>query len=803
MKTGTKDNDNDIVTIVTNLLEEEVHKSRITISGKNANKSVASSAPTPFPITPTLFNHSHNNNINHMPHKKYFDEGSDDDDSYVSDISSDDADDNHNGGGSNDVNHDHNLKIDQVIMEFDKTSESSSQSIAKPKAVNYSTAGSELLAVTKSVSPNHRVEGGTTTNSHLASAFKDKRIFYIENSPTPVDPPLHSNLTTPQVGGDGSSQRTSSSDVGDPHQALKRQDSLFSNYSFRSENGKANRNRLVSSVLNPNGLPPPEEHFSSEDEYTSTDISEMDDDDDDDDGDDDDDEFDDTVEDIKFKRRVIEDVEDESEASINNTNNNYSNTINNHLNNINKFLPSRKNSQRSEANSNYEDDSSEWLSITASEDSHHEDQAPPLVFQKINPEKSSSTLNYMAEIDEKEEEGVEVALYDREDTSSPNSPKAKRKPKSLLSGLFLNEMAQTNGGASAFKYPPKKNDGKPILKRSSTTGIITIEQNPKNDTKVKRSSIIFTKKHMSLSDISRNYPHYANELVENTLLLDNPPPSSNSLKPSSILEKEGSAQSRTTQNNQNLMEDPNELLIRKQKSVVGLSDFKVTITNSHTNGMLSSSLSRYSPSSRVSTSYDDTHGNNNDSNGGGGATTTTTNESSNGNIKSMLSKSSRSLSGLFNVSKMKLSLTPLNRPEQNVLNDNVVTLASKREEPFAVDSHEKSPNVVNVSTPPKVILPHSPQVHSLLSSKDTTQSNADQPLGVHSTTAPRLSPGTLRKAMIQSELSSLLKESIIKDYKLGKVPKPDRVVPNIGPELVRAISDNNEEEDDDYHSKGW
>lgn len=62
--------------------------------------------------------------------------------------------------------------------------------------------------------------------------------------------------------------------------------------------------------------------------------------------------------------------------------------------------------------------------------------------------------------------------------------------------------------------------------------------------------------------------------------------------------------------------------------------------------------------------------------------------------------------------------------------------------------------------------------------------------------------------MLSSELSESLKESIIIDYKLGKIPLPTKVIENnavlLNKEGIVVDASNIDDDDfDDYHSKGW
>ena len=94
-------------------------------------------------------------------------------------------------------------------------------------------------------------------------------------------------------------------------------------------------------------------------------------------------------------------------------------------------------------------------------------------------------------------------------------------PQSLLSGLFLNHMAHNavKNGSKMDKELPGSNqktslthleltalNQKPVLKRSSTTGIITVDRNT-NTKMLQRPSIILSKRYGPPSDISQNVNH--------------------------------------------------------------------------------------------------------------------------------------------------------------------------------------------------------------------------------------------------------------------------------------------------------
>lgn len=403
------------------------------------------------------------------------------------------------------------------------------------------------------------------------------------------------------------------------------------------------------------------------------------------------------------------------------------------------------------------DTESEWLSVS-SESEQILTSPMPLKFDKKAP---------MSKVSSVSTDIIPTPNADR--MSTPNI----MRPKSLLSGLFLNEMASN--------YHSNKNQGpKPALQRSSTTGIITIDQDaPKRHNgltgKIKRPSIIFSKKYTSLTDISKNYPHYQNNLVKKNILNDS---SGGSLDPSGDSDDGGS-------------------LFAKQKSIVGVSDFNVTTKSASiksksssirsnpntTSGAsaeqdLSSSLSRYSKSAS--------------SNNLKARNDSTESQSS---FKNLLSKSSLSLTSIFGQNKKYTpgKFRPTLRP-----GDSREPLRVTKPSPESDTSKVES--IVTDGTVSTDPLPLSP------SKQEPQASPIEAPMcPLVQAKIVKLSPKTTRRSMLSAELSNSLKESIIIDYKLGKVPLPSKVINS--EELMKSHKAANlepfEDDVDDYHSKGW
>lgn len=404
------------------------------------------------------------------------------------------------------------------------------------------------------------------------------------------------------------------------------------------------------------------------------------------------------------------------------------------------------------------DTESEWLSVS-SESEQILTSPMPLKFDKKAPMSKVSS--------------VSTDIIPTPNADHISSPTIMR-PKSLLSGLFLNEMAH--------KHELNKKQGpKPVLKRSSTTGIITVDQDANNRSnglggKIKRPSIIFSKKYTSLTDISKNYPHYQNNLVKNDIVnnVTNGP-----IDPSGESDDGGN-------------------LFAKQKSIVAVSDFNVTTksassksksssirSNSNTaSGAsgeqdLSSSLSRYSKS----VSFNNLKARN-DSNG------------SLSSFKNLLSKSSLSLTSIFGQNKK--SVTGKFKPSLRPGDSREVLLATEPSPDSEISKDKSSREVVA----PNEGAPLSPSPTKPEPQASMVESSTEP---LVQTKMVKLSPKSTRRSMLSAELSNSLKESIIIDYKLGKVPLPSNVINS--EELFKAQKAANlepfDDDADDYHSKGW
>lgn len=364
------------------------------------------------------------------------------------------------------------------------------------------------------------------------------------------------------------------------------------------------------------------------------------------------------------------------------------------------------------------DDDSEWVSVS-SEDEPAVERHHSLNFHKRD--LSHSLTGSLTDV---------LTPHNSTDTI-PSALLSK--PRSLLSGLFLSEMAATPQRRSA--------NPKPMLKRSSTTGIITVDQGINRDPNAaKRLSILFSKKYNSLLNLSKNYPHYQNQQVKKNILNDY---SDN---------------------------EEDDHVLGKQKLIVGISDINVTRSSNSINSnerkeglatsphdALSSSLTKYTGS---------LHGH---------------------SLKNILSKSSLSLSGLFN-SRQK-SHKNGNLDQQRVPVGEITTTMKEEPEDQPPESNSiKSPCTVKSSSDSPATESSAKSFPILL---DSSNGAAPRAAGT------KLSPKLTRRSMLSTELSKSLKDSIIIDYKLGKVPLPPKVVRS------EQVDVDDEYIENDYHSKGW
>lgn len=385
------------------------------------------------------------------------------------------------------------------------------------------------------------------------------------------------------------------------------------------------------------------------------------------------------------------------------------------------------------------DNDSEWMSVSSeSESTNNTPNLQPLNFAKRIPLVSKKLMESRADT---------ISLSEVKG-DSPNH----FTPRSLLSGLFLNELAHsTQSNPFSNTSLSKQTTSKPILKRSSTTGFITLDKANllRNKVKLQKPSILFSKRFASLNDVTKNVPE-----GESVLFVEE----------------------------ENNVEDPKRAtegdhLYTKQASSVSLSNFIVTThaTSSSTNlmtpnspidesshsteraeALLSSSLNKYSNSLSVTS------------------------------LKSIFSKSSLQLTSLFGLSRRtKHSTLATATSSENIGTQRYHDLmsheyASRFSEQGLQSSlsREKSDNVNS----PSSSKPNEP--------KQQTPSKFDVNISPDNDFEPSV------------EMSQSLKNSILIDHKLGKIPKPERVIS--AEQLFRGQFDHvSPEDNDDYHSKGW
>lgn len=448
------------------------------------------------------------------------------------------------------------------------------------------------------------------------------------------------------------------------------------------------------------------------------------------------------------------------------------------------FIKSRRSTM-----SKSEDNESEWMSVSSeSEISSPKVAIQPLKFDKKIPlsiptrsvvSNSTDTFQNTTIYEENDEDLIE---------SSSLKNKQFTKPTSLLSGLFLNELANLKAGFNSQNHA--SNLKKPLLKRSSTTGIITVDQDfsasGRDKNKIKRPSILFSKKYTSLTDISKNYPHYHQSLLKN-----------HNITPDNLVKRPSPTVAGPPASDDDSEDDS---LFAKQKSIVSISDFNVTTKpssihsgdiNNHENGDKKLESSTVSNDSSLSSSLNK-------------YSTSLNNHS----FSKILSKSSLSLSNLFNQSKNRISSTSNNIKNKSYLYPQKIP-GENHTMSKSYDNSSLRPNRPVERSPisrsfNKSSLNESIQEESIKEEKNAEGANTllAKPIG----SSPNSS-----KTPISMEFSNSLKESINIDNKLGKVPKATITIND--EELLRhhrsklgltSKIDFGEEDDvDDYHSKGW
>ncbi|KAM9919237.1 hypothetical protein OXX59_008090 [Metschnikowia pulcherrima] len=397
-----------------------------------------------------------------------------------------------------------------------------------------------------------------------------------------------------------------------------------------------------------------------------------------------------------------------------------------HETDINQVIADARSARSGRSLKSADDTESEWMSVSSeSELAPESPVAQPISFPKRIPIPHSTS-----------DESHTSPPADETLKSSPSS----LKPRSLLSGLFLNEMNSAARSPGSTKSANLEHSApKPVLKRSSTTGVITVD--PSNNARgLQRPSILLSKRYASSSDFSRKVlPHRSPILYiaeENSIKED--------------LSKAGE-----------------QNLFAKQTSSVGLSNFLATSDaknntqqaefgspkahiahDASSNGAdaLSSSLSKYSNLQRANS------------------------------FKNLFSKSSINLTSLLGPGITgKLRLQSDNRSTE--------TLKSMpAQHPQATPAMASS------------FAEHLSQ-QSLM---EPTKSESTITTGK----SVRVEPTAFKSFEPSVEISASLKDSLMIDHRLGKAPLPERVISDedlfSGHDKESFLNDSN-----DYHSKGW
>lgn len=234
--------------------------------------------------------------------------------------------------------------------------------------------------------------------------------------------------------------------------------------------------------------------------------------------------------------------------------------------------PRRRDSRSVRSQKSFKSDNeSEWVSMSSEDENEDSSSSKPLTFSKripVPPKPNTSSSN--------------LSLSDEKSNSS-----SLTKPRSLLSGLFLNSLAmrpvQEDAESKNENGPPM--GFKPVLKRSSTTGVITMDKsscNQRQKPNPQKASLLFSKRFASSSDMND--------------------PENKHVSPVLFIQEENDPINVETKMKK-------ENLFAKQTSCVGLSDFNVAgnsntkesdddggLSEKNSESKLSSSLSRYSRS---------------------------------------------------------------------------------------------------------------------------------------------------------------------------------------------------------------
>lgn len=433
----------------------------------------------------------------------------------------------------------------------------------------------------------------------------------------------------------------------------------------------------------------------------------------------------------------------------------------------------RKNSsatrKNSTATSGRDDNDSEWVSVYSSSinstaaSSKSVPKHQSLNFTKIEPPSSVLSNETISSLDNKRR--------------NSNSTPVINKPKSLLSGLFLNEMAHSQSSTPVPAPVPAPLTDKPKLQRSTTTGVMTIDEENK------RPSLIFTRKFPSFSDI----PRIGKRVQSPASIATNRTNSSSSASESIVAV------------DVNNSFDGNSTPLKKQGSSVKISDINVSkVPNSKTtveeeHELLSNSLNKLSRSV------------------------------SHHSLMNLLSKSSINLSRIYinSMTKLKPESNNNNRNYSGNFRSNDVPQfkgkpdADKINRPISPINQQKSPasEATRKQSPSSLTSASSIPVHSSRSLATpppsaprvpkitTTDTSIDNNKNAESNdNTGKAMTEEERELFENEELSSSLREALLIDHKLGRVAMPDGVM------IQKSIVGGDPADDavfDDYHAKGW
>lgn len=382
-------------------------------------------------------------------------------------------------------------------------------------------------------------------------------------------------------------------------------------------------------------------------------------------------------------------------------------------------------------------DESEWLSVSSeSESTNDVPTTQPLNFTKRIPIVSRKLTE------------------SKESTSCSDSKKdspSNFRSRSLLSGLFLSDLASNSSPKSPFPKPSLGSlASKPVLKRSSTTGFMTFDKTKqlKETTKLQKPSILYSKRFASLSDVTKKPSDYRSPVL--------------------FIEEEDNVK-----HSEDTLDE--EHLYTKQASSVSLSNFMVTAHASNlgmvkpnspspevpgnaenAEALLSSSLNKYSNLQSVAS------------------------------LKNIFSKSSLHLTTLFGQARK-------GRPGQ------MRTTSSSESLKFQKNNISSSKDASGISPVKGTQSPQSPRGYGILGLPSPSKLTSMDHSGPTKIDVKVLHQVDFEPSI---EISESLRNSLLIDHKLGKIPKPERI---ISEELLFGGQDVNglPDESDDYHSKGW